>query len=325
MTRIKIKSGSLSGAKRALPRHRDMFIVYDRNVVLHEAKAFGKSPAMAIDADEEHKTMDTVMAICRWLMSMGAGRDSLLVAMGGGVTTDLAGFAACIYKRGIRYVNIPTTLLSMVDAGIGGKTGVNVDSYKNMVGIIRQPELTYICPETLSSLPARELRSGAAELLKTFIIKDDGNYQKAVEALTGTPDLTALAPLVKAAAEVKAAIVRRDEFETGKRRLLNLGHTYAHAIEWWEHSHGVADPCTHGEAVAIGIVKAAEESEKKGICPAGLAAKFRADFALCGLPTEIPCPEEELLPAIRQDKKAEEGKLNFVFIRRVGDVVIKRI
>lgn len=304
---------------------KSIYVIYDRNVESFALKLAEGRPALAITADEDHKTMDTVLAICRWLLAQGAGRDALVWAVGGGVTTDLAGFAASIYKRGVRYANYPTTLLSQVDAGIGGKTGVNLDGYKNMIGVTKFPVYTRILPEVLQTLPKRELRSGAAEMLKTFIIEDKGgHYEKAVKVLSEPEtDFAALAPLIEAAAEVKRRIVEQDPYEENIRRWLNLGHTYAHAIEWYQHTHGAADPMTHGEAVAVGIVQAALLSERLGLCKPGLADKLRADLCACGLPTELPCPEAELETALWKDKKAEKGIIHFVLIKRIGKVITK--
>ena len=192
----------------------NIFVVCDRNVeTLARSLAPGR-PLLAIVADEEHKNMDTVLGICRWLLECGADRDAVVYAVGGGVTTDMAGFAASIYKRGVRYVNYPTTLLCQVDAGIGGKTGVNLDGYKNILGVINFPLETRILPQALETLTERELRSGAAEMLKTFIIKDGGNYRKAVEALSRDKvDTDELAPLIEAAAQVKREIVAQDPTE----------------------------------------------------------------------------------------------------------------
>lgn len=324
MGKIKVSSG-FSHLKFLLMKYKSVFVVYDRNVESYLEKITTSKPTFAIQADEEHKTMDTVLEICRWLMANGADRKALVLAVGGGMTTDVVGFAASIYKRGVAYANIPTTLLAMVDAGIGGKTGVNLDDCKNQLGIIRQPEFTYIYPQFLSTLPERELRSGAAEMLKTFIIKNEGNYEKALKLFSEPFDIAAAEPLIEAAAKVKAAIVKKDEFETGKRRVLNLGHTYGHAIEWWQHSNGVEDPYTHGEAVAIGIVRAAIKSEALGIAKTGLAEKIKSDFNYCGLPTDLPCEDSELEKAIRQDKKAEDGKIHFVLIKDIGDVTIKKL
>ncbi len=304
---------------------KSIYVIYDRNVEDFALKIAEGRPALAITADEEHKTMDTVLEICRWLLAQGANRDAIVWAVGGGVTTDMAGFAASIYKRGIRYANYPTTLLSQVDAGVGGKTGVNLDGFKNMIGVTKFPIFTRILPEVLQTLPPRELRSGAAEMLKTFIIENkNGHYEKAVKLLSEPKiDFGALAPLIEAAAEVKRKIVEQDPYEENIRRYLNLGHTYAHAIEWYQHTHGAADPLTHGEAVAVGIVQAALLSERLGLCKAGLAEQLRGDLAACGLPTELPCPQEELETALWKDKKAEKGIIHFVLIKKIGKVIIK--
>lgn len=330
----------------------NIFVVCDRNVeTLARSLAPGR-PLLAITADEEHKDMDTVLGICRWLLECRADRDAVVYAVGGGVTTDMAGFAASIYKRGVRYVNYPTTLLCQVDAGIGGKTGVNLDGYKNILGVINFPLETRILPQALETLPERELRSGAAEMLKTFIIKDGGNYRKAVEALSRKKiDLDELAPLVEAAADVKREIVAKDPTEKGLRRVLNLGHTFAHAIEWYQHGHtrpaaAAADrrtsgqtghenptatapasagsaPYSHGEAVAIGIIQAARISEELGIAAQGLAERLAEDFRACRLPVELPCRAQLLEQAIWKDKKAEHGIIHFVLIEDIGTVIIK--
>ena len=308
-----------------MDKKKSIYVVYDRNVEAFALKLAEGRPALGITADEDHKTMDTVLEICRWLLAQGAGRDALVWAVGGGITTDMAGFAASIYKRGVRYANYPTTLLSQVDAGVGGKTGVNLDGYKNMLGVTKFPIYTRILPEVLQTLPARELRSGAAEMLKTFILEDKGgHYEKAVKVLSEERiDFGALAPLIEAAAAVKRKIVEQDPYEENLRRCLNLGHTYAHAIEWYQHTHGQADPLTHGEAVAVGIVQAALLSERLGVCKPGLADKIRADLQACGLPTDLPCPESELEDALWKDKKAEKGIIHFVLIKRIGKVIIK--
>ena len=314
-----------------LKKYKQVFVVCDRNVEAFARKVAGLRTGprrgeacglLAITADEAHKTIDTVMDICRWLRDEGADRDALVLAVGGGVTTDMAGFAACIYKRGVRYANIPTTLLSMVDAGIGGKTGVNLDGYKNLLGVIRQPEFTAIFPEVLETLPEREFLSGLAEMLKTFIIKNPRRaYERTVASAAGE-----LPELIQLAAGIKQEIVDKDEFERGLRRKLNLGHTYGHAIEWWQKKAGCKEQFTHGEAVATGMVQAARIAEKLGIAEEpGLADRIRKDLQACGLPTELPCPTEELLPAILKDKKAERKSINFVLPVKIGKVVVKKL
>ena len=326
MQKIKI-SGSLTALRFLLFKYRKVLVVYDRKLENLAGQIGQDNQSLPIIAEEQYKTMETVMAVCRWLLSQKADKETLLLAVGGGITTDIAGFAASIYKRGIRYANVPTTLLAMVDASIGGKTGVNLDSYKNMLGTVCQPEFTFIYPKALETLPQREMRNGAAEMLKTFIIKNrHNNYADALSVLKAPVDFKALEPLIEAAAKVKREIVCRDEFEKGPRRVLNLGHTYAHAIEWWQHTNPTENPAflSHGEAVAIGIVKAASLSADKGYCDESLPQQLKRDFESVGLPTEFPCPEEELAPALQQDKKITGKKINFVFIKRIGKVTVKK-
>lgn len=304
---------------------KNRFIVYDANVSDYAQKIARGAPMYPLEAKEENKTLDTVRRVCRWLLQQGADRDAVVVAVGGGFTTDVAGFAASIYKRGVKYVNVPTTLLGMVDAGFGGKTGVNLDGYKNILGVIRKPEKTEIHPEFLRTLPEREFRSGEAEMLKTFIIGDQYAYEKAVKLISeGAVDCSEFFNLIKLAGKIKKRIVRFDLFEKGRRRKLNLGHTYGHAIEWIQMSEDVTNPYSHGEAVAIGIIKAARLAEERGIAEAGLADRLVADFRFCSLPTELPYTDEQLKAAIEVDKKAEGGKINFVYPKRIGKVVVRK-
>lgn len=344
-----------------------VFVVADRQVessaeqvvkAHEEQKLEGTLPHLSnlllLDVSEENKSMSTVLEICKWLMDNDAGRNALLLAIGGGITTDIAGFAASIYKRGIRFAYVPTTFLSQVDAAIGGKTGVNFENYKNILGVIRQPEFTYICPEVLGTLPYRDFLSGAAELLKTFIIDNAGNnYEKAVEVLSEIHEsidrkqaislhLAEIEKLAAAAARIKAGIVERDELECGERRKLNLGHTFAHAIESVSMSghYGAESGISHGEAVAMGMIMAAKASERyyslapenslrpenvagqKDTEGESLSSRLVRDFSRCGLPTECPFPPESLSGAMKKDKKAENGIVHFVLIRAIGDVRI---
>lgn len=323
--------------QEALAAHKQIYIVCDRNVEGF-ARFLGDYPLLAIDTSEELKTMNSVLGICRWLLEQGADRGALVMAAGGGITTDMVGFAASIYKRGIDYANIPTTLLAQVDASIGGKTGVNLDSYKNILGSFRQPEFTYIFPDVLRSLPRREFLSGAAEMLKTFIIKNvNGGYEKTVRLVgeyargganpaCSAEGLTELSALIQDASNVKQDIVDKDPLEKGERRKLNLGHTWGHAIEWWQKTAAAEGrQFSHGEAVAIGIIQAARRAEELGLAEKGLAAKLKADFESCGLPTELPCPESELFKAMEKDKKAEGGKVRFVLPVKIGKVVVKSL
>ena len=278
----------------------------------------------ALDTSEKAKDMATVLDLCSWLLEAGADRSSLLLAVGGGITTDLAGFAACIYRRGIRFAFVPTTLLAQVDAAIGGKTGVNFLDFKNMLGVIRQPEFTFECAQVLRTLPRRDFLSGAAELLKTFLIDNTGNaYEKTVALLSAPADSATLQTLIAAAAKVKAGIVSRDEQERGERRCLNLGHTFAHAIEHEARQAGL--DITHGEAVAVGILLAARLSEAMGLAPKGLAARLEADWTACGLPTSVPFDLGTLTAAMTKDKKAEGDTIHFVLLSSIGQVEIRKI
>lgn len=366
--KCKIYSGQkITDVAGYLKGYPAVFVVADRQVkssaeqvvkAHEEQKLEGTLPhpsnLLLLDVSEENKSMSTVLEICKWLMDNDAGRNALLLAIGGGITTDMAGFAASIYKRGIRFAYVPTTFLSQVDAAIGGKTGVNFENYKNILGVIRQPEFTYICPEVLGTLPYRDFLSGAAELLKTFIIDNVGNnYEKAVEVLSEIHEsidrkqaialhLAEIEELAAAAARIKAGVVERDEFECGARRKLNLGHTFAHAIESVSMSrhYGTESGISHGEAVAMGMIMAAKASERyynlapenslrpeniagqKDTEGESLSSRLVRDFSRCGLPTECPFPPESLSGAMKKDKKAENGIVHFVLIRAIGDVRI---
>jgi 3-dehydroquinate synthetase len=307
-----------------LAEETEVFVVYDANVAWVAAEVIEAVPgvcgSIAVEATEEDKSMDTVLLIVRSLLEAGASRKALVLAVGGGITTDLAGFAASIYKRGVRYANIPTTLLAQVDAAVGGKTGVNLDDYKNMLGVIVQPVFTFVCADTLRTLPRRDFLSGAAELLKTFIIEnEEDHYDRAVRWLSAGGPEAELQELVLAAAAVKAGVVSRDPFEAGERRKLNLGHTFAHAIEHEAFRRG--DDITHGEAVAMGMILAVRLSDALGVSE-GLTQRLAADFAAAGLPTQCPYPLQDLAGAMDKDKKAEGSLVHFVLAERIGSVII---
>ena len=334
-----------------LERYPRIFAVMDANVAMQcpasadIAEIMNRKgvPGKLIEASEETKTMDTVMDICGWLLDNGADRDALVLAVGGGITCDMVGFAASIYKRGVHFAYLPTTLLAQVDAAVGGKTGVNFDRYKNMLGIIRQQDFTFICPEVLVSLPHREFIAGVAEMLKTFIIDDNGNYQKAVDVLSEMSQGYSLLPeesaadywsdcvaaysselmyLVEEAVRVKAGVVSRDQYERGERRKLNLGHTFAHAIETLAQREG--SDISHGEAVAMGLVMAARLSDRvfRGDMdtPTELEGGLAIDLCDCGLFPQCPYEIADMAEIMTKDKKAEGGKVHFILIREIGEV-----
>ena len=324
-----IAAGRVVGGSRIpeiaplLATEPEVFVVYDENASWVAGEVIAAVPgvkgSIAIEATEEEKSMETVLLITRSLLEAGASRNALVLAIGGGITTDLAGFATSIYKRGVRYANVPTTLLAQVDAAIGGKTGVNFDAYKNMLGVIVQPVFTFVCAEVLRTLPRRDFLSGAAEMLKTFVIENgDDHYARAVKWLSS--DNADGQELILAAAAVKAGIVSRDPYEAGERRKLNLGHTFAHAIE---HEARVREEdITHGEAVAMGMILAARLGDRLGVS-AGLETRLTADFVAVGLPTQCPYPLETLADAMDKDKKAESGLVHFVLAERIGSVILR--
>ena len=316
---------SVADVSSFLPQEPEVFVVLDRNVewVYKEMTPTDRyMPHLCLEATEAKKSMETVEQIGNWLMHERAPRTAVLVAVGGGILTDVVGLAASLYKRGIRYMNFPTTLLAQVDAAIGGKNGVNVDGYKNILGTFYKPEYTFICPEVLKTLPERERKAGLAELLKTFLIYDGQVYEKALNDIReGKP----LDKWILKAASIKEEITTTDPFETKDLRVkLNLGHTFAHAIEHEAHEKG--DDISHGEAVAIGIILAARLAEQFELAEKGFADRLKADFNSIGLPTRCPYPPESLTPAITHDKKAiVYGKVKFVLPARPGKVELLTI
>ena len=335
MEKINIIDCPLEEVGKHLGGYGSIFIIHDRNVGgIVERLGIETKGIFPIEATEERKTLATVLEIEEWLLEKGADREAFVLGIGGGITTDVTGFAASVYKRGVRFGFIPTTLLSQVDAAIGGKNGVNLDSYKNIIGVIRQPEMTFICPESLETLPYQQILSGAAELLKTFIISNEGGeYERAVNmlmniherALAGSAEIVVLEysqtlrKLIAAAANVKADIAGRDPNEHGERRLLNLGHTFAHAIE-----KNSSEAISHGQAVSMGIILAARLAESLGLTD-GLSERLKTDFTACGLPVECPYSIETLADAMKKDKKAEGAFVHFVLPLGIGRVETKEL
>ena len=312
-----------------------IFVVCDR-AVAHLVPRLGLDAAVVeLEASEEKKSLRTVEEICRALLEGGADRKSFVLALGGGIISDMAGFAASIYMRGIRFAYVPTTLLAMTDAAIGGKTGVNFLSYKNILGSFTEPCFTWMAAASLEGLPRREVLSGAAEMLKSFIIDNvDGAYSTALEFFrtASLPErcdaatAARLLPLARAAAGVKAGIVSRDFRESGERKLLNLGHSFAHAIEHLAQTGADGNVgISHGEAVSMGIVLAARLSCALGYAPKGFDSLLEADFAAAGLRVKCPYAPRQLVQAMSRDKKAEVGTLSFVLMRGISDVFVEKL
>ncbi len=273
---------------------------------------------------EAGKDLRAVEAVLDALLAAGADRKSVAIALGGGVVGDIAGFAAAIYMRGIRFVQVPTTLLAQVDSSVGGKTGVNHPRGKNLIGAFHQPQAVVADTDTLRTLPPRELSAGLAEVLKHGLLADAGYFAQVTRELPRllACDEQALAEAIARSCEIKAAIVARDEKESGERALLNLGHTFAHAIETLT-GYG---RWLHGEAVGCGICLAADLSRRLGLIARDDVEIVERAVAAAGLPTRIDgLSRSAAVESMRGDKKAEAGEIRFIVLERIGRAVQRTV
>jgi len=309
--------GALIGEKLA---GRACAVISDDNVaprfadaVLASLKVSGRQPTLiTVPAGEESKTMERAAMICEKMSEAALDRSSFVIALGGGMIGDLAGFVAAIYHRGIPCVQVPTTLLAQVDSSIGGKTAVNTAAGKNLIGAWHQPTLVISDVDTLATLLPREFRQGFAEIIKHAIIRDREMFE-----MLQRFDRKDLAALIRRNVEIKATIVAADERETtGERALLNFGHTIGHAIE----NAGEYRAFLHGEAVSLGMVAACEISVKKAGLPEAERDRIVSTLENLELPTRLPAnfPKEKILRAIRFDKKFSQGEVRFVVAPKIG-------
>lgn len=259
---------------------------------------------------EKHKTMETVEKIMQLLADNHYTRSDMLIALGGGIVGDVTGFAAAIYQRGIGFVQIPTTVLSAVDSSVGGKTGVNLGGLKNQVGAFWQPSLVICDPDTFSTLPATEYASGMAEVVKYAAICRASLGEKIENG-------TDIEEIIAECVSIKRDIVQRDERDTGERQLLNLGHTFGHAVEkTTDNAYG------HGQAVAIGMMMAFRAASSLGLCAAGEIERLERLLKVCSLPLSCEASYESLLAAMQSDKKRAGSKITLVLPRAFGDTVL---
>jgi 3-dehydroquinate synthase len=274
-----------------------------------------------IPSGEQQKTREQWAAITDTLLANGCGRDTTIIALGGGVIGDLAGFVAATYMRGVPVVQIPTTLLAMVDASVGGKTAVDTPAGKNLVGAFHPPAIVVIDPATLASLPLRELRAGLAEVIKHGVIANEAELD-AVRAIApalfaGTAPQAALESLIERSVRIKAKIVAADERELGLRKVLNFGHTIGHGIE------AASDyALLHGEAIAMGMVAEARVAERVGIADTGTANAIEQAIAIAGLSSRMPptIAPDRVLGLMRSDKKQRHGVLEYSLPERIGQM-----
>jgi len=284
---------------------------------LDAVRGVARTSVISLPDGESTKCWDSVARILDALVEHGADRKSVVVALGGGVIGDLAGFAASIYMRGIRVVQVPTTLLAQVDSSVGGKTGINHPSGKNLIGTFHQPSVVVSDTDVLQTLPSRELAAGLAEILKHGLLADARYFEDVVAdlpALRGR-ETPALARAIGRSCEIKAGVVGRDERESGERALLNLGHTFGHAIEALT---GYAQ-WLHGEAVGCGMVLAADMSRRLGLITERDVRTVQHAVSLAGLPPRIEgLGADDALRSMRGDKKAEAGAVRYIVLEAIG-------
>ena len=314
-------------------RGRRLKIVTDSNVAPHylatvqAALGLGDADSFILPAGEEQKSWNNCEKLLDWLLAARLPRDACLVALGGGVIGDLAGFGASIYQRGIDFIQIPTTLLAQVDSSVGGKTGVNHARGKNMIGAFHQPRLVIADSDTLRTLPRRELLAGVAEVIKYGMLADAAFFTRIESGLDRllALDSVTVSEVIRRCCELKAGIVAQDERESiagGPRALLNLGHTFGHAIE----THTGYTQWLHGEAVATGLCMAADLSARLGWLDATDAARCRNLIEKCGLPVRPPfgMTTQQFLDLMSLDKKVASGQLRLVLMRGLGQAVLSR-
>ena len=309
---------------------RKICIVTDSNVgplyesAVEEAlrKVSSDISVFTFEAGEKNKNLDTVSSLYQELIQNGLDRKSLLVALGGGVVGDLTGFGAATYLRGIDFIQIPTTLLAQVDSSVGGKTGVDFQQYKNMVGAFHQPKLVYMNLSTLTTLPAEQFACGMGEILKTGLICDGEFFrfvcreQESIKAL----DMKLIAAMVRRCCEIKAGVVERDPKEQGERALLNLGHTVGHAVEKLKNF-----TLLHGQCVGAGLVAAAYLSMKRGLLNEQEYQEICRGCADYDLPIHVDgLIPQDVLAATKKDKKMEQGHIKFILMDGIGKSFIDK-
>lgn len=310
------------------PKPSTIFILVDSNthnnclnIFLQQLETEVTIEVIEMEAGEEHKNIETCSGIWSTLSELGADRKSLLINLGGGVVTDLGGFVASTFKRGISYINVPTSLLAMVDASVGGKCGVDLGNLKNQIGVINQPEMVLIDSNYLTTLPANEMRSGLAEILKHGLIANEAYWEKAtnLEALT----LEDLDSLITESIEIKSKIVKKDPTEKNLRKTLNYGHTLGHAIESYFLTSPDKTTLLHGEAIAAGMIMATYLSHK--ICGfpnnklENITKKINNLFPLINL---LPNDYDIIIDLLKFDKKNSHGNINFVLLKDIGEAEI---
>ena len=310
---------TLQNLQNYIPSENVVFIT-DKNVTQFYENDFPPHPGITIDIGEKIKNLDTIRNIYEKLVAFGADRSTFIVGIGGGIVCDIAGFVASTYLRGVRFGFVSSTLLSQVDASVGGKNGVNFKDYKNMIGVFNQPEFVICDLNLLNTLPKKEILNGMAEIVKHGIIEDaslfaylEKHFQKALSL-----DVDVIEKLVYDSIIIKSAIVNQDELEKGARRKLNFGHTFGHAFE---KTTGVP----HGEAVSAGMVVASQLCVKRGHLSAKDAERIESLLQKIGLPVRIQAEKKSVLDALKKDKKRKGDRIYFVLLNEIGNAFVEQI
>jgi len=295
-------------------------IITDKNLAAHYSHKFLTWRTIIIEPGEKNKQQATADHIIRELIKLKADRDTMIIAIGGGVITDIAAYVASVYMRGIKFALVPTTILAMVDACIGGKNGIDVGIYKNLVGTIRHPEFLLYDYGFLKSLPQSEWINGFAEIIKHACIKDKMLFEwlesQSLDSLQSSVHITD--ELIRRNVDIKYNVVINDEFEKGERRLLNFGHTLGHAVE-------NLYKLSHGHAVAIGMVAACTISEEVNKFPAADKLRIVSLLKKYNLPVQLKFDKEKIWEVLLMDKKKSGSKINFVLLNSIGDAIVQPI
>ncbi|MEM6619481.1 MAG: 3-dehydroquinate synthase [Pseudomonadota bacterium] len=332
--RLLVRSGAFISPHLRRPR---VWVVSDAKVAGHFAGRLGAGLEAAgiawslhsLPPGEATKSWARLEETVEWLIAQKVERDDVVLALGGGVIGDLVGFAAAILRRGVRFVQVPTSLLAQVDSSVGGKTGINSPLGKNLIGAFHQPVLVLADIDTLDHLTPRDFLAGYAEVSKYGLLGDADFWEwlEAYGPAVASGDSAARIRAVERSCQMKAEIVARDEFERGDRALLNLGHTFGHALEA---ATGYGNRLLHGEGVSIGCALAFEVSARMGLCPQEAPSRVRAHFAAMGMrkdiadiPGDLPSADA-LIDLMRQDKKVQAGALTFIMARDVGEAFVTR-
>ena len=303
-----------------LVKDANVIVITDKNIFSDHGTKLSAYPIIKFDAGEAYKNQATVDYIIVELIKLGANKNTFLIGVGGGVVTDITGYVAAVYMRGIRFGLVPTSILAMVDAAIGGKNGIDVGVYKNMVGTILQPEFIFYDYSFLETLPVKEWVNGFAEVIKHACIKDALLF-KVLEKYSlheYQADKTLIADLIEKNVEIKTTIVTHDEFEKGERKLLNFGHTIGHAIE---NLHGIP----HGHAVSIGMVAACNLSVQLNNFHADDAAKIVRLLARYHLPVDVETDHAKVFEVLKMDKKRQGEGVQYILLNKIGEAEIKYI